>query len=81
MNILHTVSLSIISIMILGIFTSGVVYSAEQVNDTTPVKEVLFWSALMLLFVGQIYRGLSDIGDQIKEYTQSKSKTHSEVKK
>lgn len=53
-----------IAIGIISIFFGGVLYSVDklsEVAESAQLKEMLFWSALILLFIGQVQKGLEGI--------------------
>ena len=50
-----------LGIMLLSIFIGAVFYSAEQINNTILISEILFWSALILLFAIQVSRILEEM--------------------
>ncbi|KKK68478.1 hypothetical protein LCGC14_2943660 [marine sediment metagenome] len=57
------------AIILFSIFMGAILYSADQMVGLTSTKEVLFWSALILIFILQINKIISGI----METTQSKS--------
>ncbi len=59
-KLLLKICLVIFSIMIISVFLGGVIYSANQLkyNPNPGVSEIFFWSALMLLFLGQIEKAM-----------------------
>ncbi len=48
-------------IMLFSIFMGAILYSVGQMSNTILVREILFWSALILIFISQINRILLDV--------------------
>ncbi len=63
MNRLERIFICMFGIVIVSIFLGGILYCAFQMRDATEIKEVLFWSSIILLFVLQVNRGFSSIID------------------
>lgn len=61
MRIIENIVYYVIGIMIFSIFMGAIFYSLGQMNNAILIKEILFWSALSLLFVLQLTRIMSDV--------------------
>lgn len=60
MKLIEKISIWSLQIIIISIFVGAVLYVAEQMKvPGLEIKEILFWSALLLLFLKQIQRGLT----------------------
>lgn len=55
------------SLLIVAIFFGGVLYCVLQMQGVSTLKEALFWSSIVLLFMGQIFRALSGLFTSKKE--------------
>jgi len=50
-------AISILTIIIMIIFFGAIIHCARQFNEEDPIGKLLFYSALILLFIQQINRG------------------------
>ena len=61
MRLIESIAIKSMSIVICGIFFGSLLYCVEQLSNPIGIKELLFWSGLILLFMSQINRGLSGL--------------------
>lgn len=61
-----------LGIMLLSIFMGAILYSAEVMQGAESVKEILFWSSLILIFLLQVNRIISDTFTQFKSKAKVK---------
>lgn len=56
-----------INIGFILLFSGAVLYSATVLNEATKLREICFWSSLILMFTFQIYKPIRTILDLIEE--------------
>lgn len=54
-RILEIVTTWFLQIFIAGIFVGAIFYSANQLNNAIKISEILFWCALILIFVTKTF--------------------------
>ncbi len=73
-KIIERIAIIKMNIFFIIIFGGGMMYSAEMLRNADSLKEIFFWTSIILIITLQIFPSVSRIMDKVQEFIVNKKK-------